>query len=216
MRIDILLFDGFDELDAIAPFEVLRAAAAAGAPFQTRLLTLSPHMEVEAANGLRVRPDGALALLGPDERPEVLVVPGGGWNARKPRGARAEAARGDVPAELKRLHASGTTLAGVCTGGMLIATAGLLDGRPAVTHHLALADLREKGANIVDARVVDDGEIVTAGGVTSGLDLALWLVERFAGHEIAHHVESQLEYERRGIVWRADGHADYRSGGVRP
>jgi transcriptional regulator GlxA family with amidase domain len=204
MRIDILVFDGFDELDAIAPFEVLRAAAQAGAEFQTRLLTLAPQMEVEAANGLRMRPDGALALLGEDERPDVLVVPGGGWNARKPRGARAEAERGEVPAEVKRLHGAGTTLAGVCTGGMLIATAGLLEGRPAVTHHLALADLRATGANLVDARVVDDGDIVTAGGVTSGLDLALWLVERFAGHEIAHRIESQLEYERRGIVWRAD------------
>lgn len=208
MRIDVLIFDGFDELDAIAPFEVLRAAAEAGAPFQTQLLTLAPQIEVEAAHGLRVRPDGALALLAEAERPQVLVVPGGGWNARKPRGARAEAERGDIPAELKRLHASGTTLAGVCTGGMLIATAGLLAGRPAVTHHGALADLREAGANIVDARVVDDGDIVTAGGVTSGLDLALWLVERFAGHEIAHHVESQLEYERRGIVLRADDPTD--------
>jgi transcriptional regulator GlxA family with amidase domain len=143
--------------------------------------------------------------LGDDERPHVLVVPGGGWNARKPQGARAEAERGDVPAALGRLHEAGTILAGVCTGGMLIATAGLLVGRPAITHHGALADLRAAGANIVNARVVDDGDIVTAGGVTSGLDLALWLVERFASARIAHHVESQLEYERRGVVWREEG-----------
>lgn len=205
MRIDILLFDGFDELDAIAPFEVLRAAAAAGADFSTRLLMLHPMPEVTASNGLRVRPDGALSQLADDERPQVLVVPGGGWNARKPQGARAEAERGEVPAALAQLHEEGTTLAGVCTGGMLIATARLLAGRPAITHHGALSDLRAAGANIVDARVVDDGDIVTAGGVTSGLDLALWLVERFAGARIAHHVESQLEYERRGIVWREQG-----------
>jgi len=205
MRIDILLFDGFDELDAIAPFEVLRAAAAAGADFTTRLLTLHPVREVTASNGLRVRADAALSQLGDDERPQVLVVPGGGWNARKPQGARAEAERGEVPAQLAQLHEAGTTLAGVCTGGMLIATAGLLSGRPAITHHGAIGDLRAAGANIVDARVVDDGDIVTAGGVTSGLDLALWLVERFTGPQIAQHVERQLEYERRGTVWREDG-----------
>lgn len=212
MRIDILLFDGFDELDAIAPFEVLRAAAEAGADFSTRLLTLHPADEVVAAHGLRVRPDGSLSQLGEGERPQVLVVPGGGWNARKPQGARAEAERGEIPAELARLHAAGTTLAGVCTGGMLIATAGLLAGRPAITHHSAISDLRAAGANIVDARVVDDGDIVTAGGVTSGLDLALWLVERFAGARIAHHVESQLEYERRGVVWREEGAPAHRPG----
>ena len=205
MRIDILLFDGFDELDAIAPFEVLRAAAAAGADFATRLLTLRPTSEVTASNGLCVRPDGALSQLREGERPHVLVVPGGGWNARKPQGARAEAERGEIPAALARLHEAGTTLAGVCTGGMLIATAGLLAGRPAITHHGALDDLQAAGANIVDARVVDDSDIVTAGGVTSGLDLALWLVERFASARIAHHVESRLEYERRGVVWREEG-----------
>lgn len=206
MRIDILLFDGFDELDAIAPFEVLRAAAQAGADIYTQLVTLSQEIEVKAANGLRVRPESALLLLEHD-RPDLLIVPGGGWNTRAPRGAWHEAERGQIPAMLARLHASGTILASVCTGGMLIATAGLLEGRPAVTHHRALDDLRATGANIVDARVVDDGDIVTAGGVTSGLDLALWLVERFAGHEIAHRIESQLEYERRGIVWRADDEA---------
>lgn len=211
MRIDILLFDGFDELDAIAPCEVLRAATEAGADFSTRLLTLHPADEVVAAHGLRVRPDGALDGVGEGERPQVLVVPGGGWNARKPQGARAEAVRGEVPAELARLHAAGTTLAGVCTGGMLIATTGLLEGRPAVTHHGALAELRAAGANIVDVRVVDDGDIVTAGGVTSGLDLALWLVERFAGAQIAHHVESQLEYERRGIVWKQETRREERA-----
>lgn len=205
MRIDVLVFDGFEELDAIAPFEVLRVAAEAGADLQTRLLTLHPAAEVEASHGLRVRPGGALTSLADDERPDVVVVPGGGWNARKPQGTRAEAERGEIPAELARLHAVGTKLAGVCTGGMLIATAGLLEGRPAITHHAAIEDLRATGARVVEARVVDDGEIITAGGVTSGLDLALWLVERFFGSGLAHRVERQLEYERRGTVWRPDG-----------
>jgi transcriptional regulator GlxA family with amidase domain len=85
---------------------------------------------------------------------------------------------------------------------MLVAAAGLLKGRPATTHHGAIDDLRAAGAEIIEARVVDDGDVVSAGGVTSGLDLALWLVERFAGVEIVHKVESEMEFERRGEVWQ--------------
>jgi transcriptional regulator GlxA family with amidase domain len=85
---------------------------------------------------------------------------------------------------------------------MLAAAAGLTKGRPAVTHHLALEDLRDAGADVVEARVVDDGDLVTAGGVTSGLDLALWLLERHFGNEVASAVEGRLEHERRGVVWR--------------
>jgi transcriptional regulator GlxA family with amidase domain len=84
---------------------------------------------------------------------------------------------------------------------MLLAAAGLLDGRPAITHHSAIADLDAAGATIVHARVVDDGDVVTAGGVTSGLDLALHLVERHFGAPTALAAERELEYERRGTVW---------------
>jgi transcriptional regulator GlxA family with amidase domain len=199
MRIDIALFDGFDELDALAPFEALRRAAELGADLQVRLVALGPASEVTAFYGLRVAVEGALEA---NPRPDLVIVPGGGWNHRGPRGARAEAERGDLPAALARLHAQGAILAGVCTGAMLIASAGLLRGRAATTHHLALDELRAAGAEVIHARVVDDGDLITAGGVTSGLDLALWLVERFAAPAIATAVESRMEYERRGTVWR--------------
>jgi len=84
---------------------------------------------------------------------------------------------------------------------MLVAEAGLLRSRAAVTHGGALEELRERGAEVVDARVVDDGEIVTAGGVTSGLDLALHLVERLFGADIKQAVEVELEY--RGALAKA-------------
>jgi transcriptional regulator GlxA family with amidase domain len=201
LRIQVLLYDGCDELDAIAPFEVLQMAARR-VDFQVALVTQDGAEEITASKGLKVRPGGGrLSVAG---RPDVLVVPGGNWIDRGPIGARVEAERGVIPAILAELHRAGTVLAAVCTGAMLLSAAGLLKGRPAVTHHGALEDLRAQGAVVVRARVVDDGDVITAGGITSGLDLALWLVERFAGPEVAHAVEQRLEYERRGVVWRRD------------
>jgi transcriptional regulator GlxA family with amidase domain len=80
---------------------------------------------------------------------------------------------------------------------MILSRAGLLDGRPATTHHGALADLRETAAEVREDRVVDDGDVLTAGGITSGLDLALHLVEREAGRDLADEVAANMAYERR-------------------
>lgn len=197
--IAILLYDGFDELDAVAPYEVFRTAAALGADLSARLVTLDDRETVTASHGLRVGVDGT---LDPEsDRPDVLVVPGGGWNNRSEAGAWAEAEKGVVPEAVATFHEAGTTVASVCTGGMLLARAGLTDGRPAVTHASAVDDLRESGADVVDARVVDDGDVLTAGGVTSGLDLALHLVERFADADVAERVATEIEYERRFDVY---------------
>jgi transcriptional regulator GlxA family with amidase domain len=199
VRIEILVFDGFDELDALAPYEVLQNAAALGADFSVALVSWAHQREVTAAHGLRVVVSDRAASATPAD---LVIVPGGGWGKRSPQGAWAEAQRGEIPARLRELHSSGATLASVCTGAMLLAAAGLLRGRNATTHHVASDELRAAGSALVEARVVDDGDVITAGGVTSGLDLALWLVERFAGPAIARDVERELEYERRGEVWR--------------
>lgn len=201
MRIDILVFDGFDELDAIAPLEVFSNVARGGGDFKVRLVTLSPSTNITAAHGLRVV---AEKLSADDPRPDVVLVPGGGWNDCSPQGARAEVASGVIPKHLAKLHQASTAVAAVCTGAMLVSAAGLLRGRSATTHHSAVDDLRAAGAEVMNARVVDDGNIITSGGVTSGLDLALWLVERFAGPQVALRIEREMEYERRGTVWRRD------------
>jgi transcriptional regulator GlxA family with amidase domain len=93
------------------------------------------------------------------------------------------------------------TVATVCGGSLALAMAGLLEGRNANTHHLGKDVLDATGVNVVDARVVDDGDLVSAGGVTSGLDLALHLLERTYGPQVAIAVERLFEYERRGTVW---------------
>lgn len=197
MNFQILIFDGFDELDAIAPYEVLQNASSAGAIVE--LSALDATKQIVAAHGLRVMPSAQLDLK---QRPDVLIVPGGGWMRGSSKGARAEVERGAIPAALKSLHQSGTIVAAVCTGAMLLASSGILRGRPATTHHSAIKDLENFGAEIINERVVDDGDIVTAGGVTSGLDLALWLVERFYGSKVARQIGTQMEYEHRGNVWR--------------
>lgn len=200
MRVQIVVFDGFDELDALAPLEVLRRAAEMGADMTVALVTLAPRDdEVTAAFGLRLRPDATLDL---DAPPDLLLVPGGGWNAGGATGVRAEIARGELPAAIARLHARGTLIATVCTGALLAAAAGITAGRHVTTHAAALDALRESDAEVPAARVVDDGDLISSGGVTSGLDLALWLVERFFGPRLAVTIERRMEYERRGSVWR--------------
>ena len=194
-RIDILVFDGFDEMDAIGPYEVFRNAG-----LDARLVTVDGAATVTASHGMALAPHGTL-----DARPDAVLVPGGGWNDDAPQGARAEAAKGAIPDRLRALAADGVLMTSVCTGAMLLAAAGITDGRPAVTHHGALDDLRASGAIVHDARVVDDGDLVTAGGVTSGIDMALHLVERERGRAVADAVAREMEHRRDERVLQPAG-----------
>lgn len=196
----VVVFDGFEEMDAVGPYDVLQTAGREGAPVRTELLAVEATDVVTASKGLRVEPDGVLSV---EAAPDYLVVPGGGWNTRAENGAWAEAERGVLPEQLVECHDQGTTLASVCTGGMILDRAGLLDGRPAITHGSALAELREGGAEVVDGRVVDDGDVLTCGGVTAGIDMALWLVEREWGRDVADAVETELEHDRSPDVYRS-------------
>jgi transcriptional regulator GlxA family with amidase domain len=202
MQIDILIFDGFDDLDALGPNELLRHAARAGAPFEVALTTLDGAERVVTALGTTLVPDRALG-----ERPDLVLVPGGGLLSDSPTGVLAEIERGAIPEALARVHGAGGAVASVCTGALLLGAAGLLDGRPATTNRLALDRLRKTGAEVIDERVVDDGDILTAQGVTAGLDLALWLVERERGADFATALARGVEYERSGRVWRREAHA---------
>ena len=197
MRVAVLLFEGFEELDALGPYAVLRYAAAGGADVEVELVTLARAERVTAAYGLTVTPHGVL-----DDSYELVVVPGGGWMSRAPAGIRAEVERGELPEALERLHGGGVVLASVCTGAMALSAAGLTARRPAVSNKGVLEELRDAGAEVVEERVVDDGDLITSGGVTAGIDMALWLVERHWGKRLADAVARGMEYERTGTVWR--------------
>jgi transcriptional regulator GlxA family with amidase domain len=184
MEIEILIYDGFDDLDAFGPFEVLT-----GAGFDTRLVTIEPRDVICSSHGARIVPDGVLG------DPDLVLVPGGGWNDGSPQGARAEAEKGDIPRALAARHAAGGRVGSVCTGAMLLAAAGILEGRPAITHHSAVEDLRAAGADVRDGeRFVDDGDVVTAAGVTSGIDLALHIVAQHKGERVAEIVSREIEW----------------------
>jgi transcriptional regulator GlxA family with amidase domain len=196
MNAEILLFDGFDELDAMGPWELLAGLAQVRDEVTARLVTLEGAREVRADHGAIVRAHGKLS-----ERPDVVLVPGGGWFDRAPEGVRAQAQRGPIPAALAERHTAGTTVTSVCTGALLLAASGILDGRRATTNPRALDDLRAYGTiEVIDARVVDDGDILTAGAPVCGIDLALRLLERFGGPELAAAGAREIGYERPAVA----------------
>ncbi len=202
MQIQILLYDGFDELDAIGPYEVFDYAGDMSATIHVEYVTLTHTDRVTASHGTRVEPDRTLPDPNTESSPDLLLVPGGGWNARDDdASAWAEAQRGDIPSALVEYDESDCQLAAVCTGSMLLAEAGITDDRPVVTHDGAISDLADTDAEVVDARVVDDGDLVTAGGVTAGLDLSLHILETSINPGLATEVAEMIEYDRRQNVY---------------
>lgn len=200
VRIDIIVFDGLDELDVVGPLEVLRGAALAGAGLDVRLAGRTGLDPATGTFGLAFTPD---VVFTPGEA-EVVVVPGGGWAMRAERSAWGEVQRGDWLPPLAEAAQGGALMASVCTGAMLLAHAGVIGGRSATTHHVAHSDLAATGARVVEARVVDAGTLVTGGGVTSGIDVGLHLVDRLVGPEAAEAAATRMEYSRHPVVTVAE------------
>lgn len=198
-KAQILAFDGADDLDVFGTLAVLEYAARLTDRVHVQLATMPGVSAVTLTSGTEVAVKSALAPGAAD----LLVVPGGGYGmpAGSP-GVPAEILSGKLPAALSAAHGNGVTIASVCTGAMLLSAAGITRNRPCTTHHRSIPDLEREGGVITRARVVDDGDLITAGGVTSGIDLALWLVERELGSAAALSIERMLEHERRGTVWR--------------
>ena len=188
----ILFFDGVDDLDPVGPLEILTAAGLRTTPVRP---TGHPAV-VHTAHGLVIEVAAEL-----DDRAELVIVPGGGW--RDDNGGVRDQIRGGLPDRLAAMHAGGAIIASVCTGAMVLAAAGLLVDRPAVTNRIALDDLVRAGARVhPEARVVDDGDVITSGGPASGLDLAIHLVSRFRGDEAGRAAAARLEHRPVGPVRR--------------
>ncbi len=189
ISIGIFVFDGAEELDWAGPWEVLRAWAAGWPKDGVEVFTFAPRDGVVVcAKGLRVLADRTWETAGPMD---VLVYPGG-------RGTRAQLADQHLLDLLRATHRRGTLLASVCTGSLVLAAAGLLDGRPATTHWASLDHLAGLGHGIevrpLD-RFVDDRDIVTAAGVSAGIDMALHLVARLHSPARAAEVRRYIQYD---------------------
>jgi transcriptional regulator GlxA family with amidase domain len=190
MRIAIALFDDAEELDFAGPWEVLSYWAREVAQADAEVFTVAESLEpVRAAKGLRVLPDRTWADAG---EIDVLIVPGG-IGTRRLLGA-------DEPLleRLRALAAAGTLMTSVCTGALVYAAAGLLHGRPATTHWRTLDLLASLDPTIVirpDDRYVDDGDVITAAGVSAGIDMALHLVVRLDGADAARQVKREIQYD---------------------
>jgi transcriptional regulator GlxA family with amidase domain len=189
MRIAIALFEDAEELDWAGPWEVLAAWARHWPDDGVEIVTVAETLDpVRCAKGLRVLPDCTWEQVG---ELDVIVYPGG-------LGTRPQLGSEPIRERLRSLHAAGTLMTSVCTGALVFADAGLLDGRPATTHWASLELLRTLGENIDvrgDARFVDDGEIITAAGVSAGIDVALHLVARLHSPERAAEVRRDIQYD---------------------
>ena len=189
MRIGIFLFDGAEELDWAGPWEVLGSWAHGWPDDGIEVATVARHPgPVTCAKGLRVLPDHTWETV---PALDVLVYPGG-------RGTRAHLGDEAVRDWLRRHAAGGTLMTSVCTGSLVFADAGLLDGRAATTHWGSLEHLARLGTGVElrpDDRFVDTGQVITAAGVSAGIDMALHLIVRLHGEQRAREVRRYIQYD---------------------
>lgn len=181
MRVGILLFDGVEELDAVGVYEVLAKAKQLHPRLDLTVRTRALKEEITGALGLKILAHEVKRDL---SDLDLLVVPGGPGRAEVMKDAGL----------LKAILDFGTEkpVASVCTGALILKEAGLLAGRKATTHHNALDELKGV-AEVVKARVVEDGDVITAGGVTASIDLGLHLLAKFFEPELAREVAERIE-----------------------
>jgi putative intracellular protease/amidase len=181
MNIAIPIFDRLTALDAVGPYEVLSRIPGA----EVRFLAAEPGPQRTETRMLALTADTALADL---PNPDVLVVPGGdGTRALMTDAAMLDWVRG--------AHATSRFTASVCTGSLVLAAAGVLDGVPATTHWSELDTLAEHGAIPTAERVVRHGKIITAAGVSAGIDMALTLAAELTSPEVAQAIQLGIEYD---------------------
>jgi transcriptional regulator GlxA family with amidase domain len=181
MKIAVLIFDRLTALDAIGPYEVLSRIPGAELSFVSQ----ETGMKRTDTDRLGINADVALADM---PSPDVLLVPGG-------EGNRPLLKDEEVLDWVRGADATSTWTTSVCTGSLVLGAAGLLKGKRATSHWAYLESLRGYGAEPVSERVVKDGKVITAAGVSAGIDMALTLVAEISGEEIAKAIQLGIEYD---------------------
>ena len=181
MNVAIPIFDRITALDAIGPYEVLSRLP------RTRVHFVAAEPgDNRTENGmLALRADATLSSL---QHPDVIVMPGG-------FGTRALMKDEAMLDWVRMAHESSQWTTSVCTGALVLGAAGILDGLEATTHWMLLDKLGELGARPVSRRVVEQGKVITAAGVSSGIDMALTLAARIAGEDMACAIQLAIEYD---------------------
>lgn len=189
----LLVFDDVEVLDFAGPYEVFSVTAEINdpKPFSVRVVAerLAP---IRARNGLSVNPDAAIADV---PTADILIVPGG-------QGTRREMKNPAVIEWVSSIATDAELALSVCTGSLVLARAGLLDGLSATTHHGAFDLLRELAPDttvVEDRRFVDNGKVVTSGGISAGIDMSLHIVARLLGEDTAERTARYMEYDGK---WR--------------
>lgn len=188
MKIGILLFDDVEELDFVGPWEVFKMAREAKPDSFELLLVAEKDAPVRCRGGMRVLPDATTAAC---ESLDVLLVPGG-------QGTRTEVKNEALLAWIAQVSSKAQWVTSVCTGAMLLTAAGPARGKRVTTHWAFVKSLRERdeaSAVLESFRYVRDGNVVTAAGVSAGIDMALWLVGQWHGPEFARSVQRYMEYD---------------------
>jgi transcriptional regulator GlxA family with amidase domain len=184
-----LIFDDVEVLDFAGPFEVFGVARASSGEFACEVFTVAlEQREIIARNGLRIIPHRIAADLG---AVDILVVPGG-------FGTRRELTNPAMLEFIRTASSAASLTLSVCTGSLLLGASGLLAGRSATTHTDAMGELRALncGADILsDARIVDNGRIVTSAGISAGIDAALYIVARLFGEPSAAETARYMQYD---------------------
>ncbi|MDQ3936629.1 MAG: DJ-1/PfpI family protein [Actinomycetota bacterium] len=180
MRIAIPLFEGMTALDAVGPYEVLSRVPA----WELTFVADEPGPKRTDNDLLTLTADTALADM-PD--PDVMVVPGGAGTRTYDNDELVE--------WIRSAHERTRWTTSVCTGSLLLGKAGVLQGLRATSHWLWLEKLREYGAEPTGERVVEQGKVITAAGVSSGIDMALRLVQIELGDEAAQAIQLSIEYD---------------------
>ncbi|HEY3187373.1 MAG TPA: DJ-1/PfpI family protein [Solirubrobacteraceae bacterium] len=181
MEIAILLFEGITALDAVGPYEVLSRLPGA----RLRFVAVTPGPQRTENKLLALTADDPLAAA---PHPEIVVVPGG-------FGSRTALADARILDWVRGAHGTSRWTTSVCTGSLILGAAGILRGLRATTHWLSLERLREFGAEPTGERVVEQGKVITAAGVSSGIDMALRLAAHVAGADVAQAIQLSIEYD---------------------
>jgi transcriptional regulator GlxA family with amidase domain len=181
MEIALLIYDGLAPLDAVGPYEVMRNVPG----WEVRTVAKQRGEVRDESGSLGLVADRALEEL---TAPDLVLVPGGAGN-------RPLMEDEELLEWLREVDRSTKWTTSVCTGSLLLGAAGLLQGKRATTNWIVLDALREFGAEPVGGRFVEDGKVVTAAGVTAGIDMALHLVAREVGPEVAQAVQLGIEYD---------------------